>query len=146
MRSVFILIDRKDREKVIHFLNKYCNDTFVAMDHEQWNVRKDGDAIFYIYETSAEELFSEMEEKTYFDKLDGEHKRYACWQIDISGRHDGTAEIKQLLGALFSELSGFVVDDYTDYFWTFSEIDNDTRVEGHTFFDHVGWYYSRHET
>ena len=143
MRSVFIVTDVTDREKVIDFLDNNCDQTFVTRDRQQWNIFKDEDGLFYIYEISADELFSELEGKTYFNRLDRGCKKYACWQIDISGRHAGTAEIKRLLGVLLSEFDAYAVDDYTNYFWTLHEIDNDVLVEGHTFFDHVGWYDSR---
>ncbi|GHJ47514.1 hypothetical protein Cs7R123_48560 [Catellatospora sp. TT07R-123] len=55
-------------------------------------------------------------------------------QVDVSGRVDGTAEIRWLVGLLL-EAGGVAMDDYSDHPWTLPEIESDTVVDGLGFFD-----------
>ncbi|MFD9258899.1 hypothetical protein [Streptomyces sp. NPDC059538] len=55
-------------------------------------------------------------------------------QVDISGRIDGTAEIRNLASCLLQE-GGVAVDDYSDHCWTLHEIESALQVDGLGFFD-----------
>jgi hypothetical protein len=55
-------------------------------------------------------------------------------QVDISGRIDGTAEIRDLVSCLLQD-GGVAVDDYSDHCWTLCEIETDLKVDGLGFFD-----------
>jgi hypothetical protein len=55
-------------------------------------------------------------------------------QIDVSGRIDGTAEVRRLTLALLGG-GGVALDDYSNHAWTASEIAADVVVDGLRFFD-----------
>ncbi|MFE2542059.1 hypothetical protein [Actinacidiphila glaucinigra] len=54
--------------------------------------------------------------------------------MDISGRIDGTAEVRHLAGVLLRE-GGVAFDDYSEHAWTLGEIESGTAIEGLRFFD-----------
>lgn len=138
MRSVFMLFETRHRDAVVEFLDQYCDEKFKKRETTQWNVLKNGDGMFYIDEISMDQLLMEIgDDSPYLYILETLQKPLCCWQIDISGRHDGTVEIKQLLHELLSQINGFAMDDFTEYFWTLEEIENGTLVEGRAFFDYT---------
>ena len=137
MRSCFFIFEEKNINAVTVFLHSYCDESFEEI---QWNILKNGDGLFYIRIYPAEELFIYIEDKSYFYKLSNMQYPLLYCQVDISGRHDGTPEIRRLLTQLFSKVRGYAMDDYTDYFWTHKEIYNNVLIEGHRFFDYLGWY------
>ncbi|MGC5021317.1 hypothetical protein [Micromonospora sp. DT47] len=57
-----------------------------------------------------------------------------AFQIDVSGRVDGTAEVRRLTLTLLAQ-GGIAMDDYSDHPWTAEEIANDVAVDGLCFFD-----------
>jgi hypothetical protein len=63
--------------------------------------------------------------------------------INVSGRHKGDQEVQKCINALLSRFVGVAQDEYTSHFWTLTEIQSGTRIEGHLFFDYQGWYDER---
>lgn len=63
-------------------------------------------------------------------------------QVDISGRIDGTAEVRRL-AALLLRRGGVAFDDYSEHAWTLQEIESGTAIEGLRFFG-FRTYYERH--
>ncbi|MEZ0112984.1 hypothetical protein ABH920_007009 [Catenulispora sp. EB89] len=63
-------------------------------------------------------------------------------QADVSGRVDGTPEIRDFLGRVLED-GGVAVDDYSDHCWTLQEIESGFTIEGLGFFDFRG-HYERH--
>ncbi|MER7443866.1 hypothetical protein [Micromonospora avicenniae] len=55
-------------------------------------------------------------------------------QVDVSGRVDGTVEVRRLTLALLTQ-GGIAMDDYSDHPWTADEIARDVVVDGLRFFD-----------
>lgn len=55
-------------------------------------------------------------------------------QIDISGRVEGTADVRQLLELLLAS-GGVAFDDYTNHAWSLPEIANGSTFDGLGFFD-----------
>ncbi|MGC4805436.1 hypothetical protein [Micromonospora sp. DT233] len=55
-------------------------------------------------------------------------------RVDVSGRVDGTAEVRRLTLALLAQ-GGIAMDDYSDHPWTAAEIADDVAVDGLRFFD-----------
>jgi hypothetical protein len=53
--------------------------------------------------------------------------------IDVSGRHDGLAEVQQYISRVLSRFSGLACDDYSDDLWTRDEVANATK-SGRRFF------------
>ncbi|OOC02148.1 hypothetical protein [Amycolatopsis azurea] len=60
-------------------------------------------------------------------------------EIEVSGRVDGTEQLRRLVLTLL-EHGGVVTDDYSDHAWTAGEIRSHARHEGLTFFDFRGSY------
>lgn len=59
--------------------------------------------------------------------------------VDVSGRVDGTAEVRRLTSALLAR-GGVAMDDYSDHAWTAEQIADDVTVDGLRFFDFRGHY------
>jgi hypothetical protein len=53
---------------------------------------------------------------------------------DVSGRHDGTAEVTDLVLELLSRFRGVALDDFSDHPFTRSAIEQRTVVEGRRIF------------
>lgn len=141
MRSVFFIFEEKEKKTVTNLLDCLCDESFfIKNDDKQWNIIS-GKGALYIYIYPAEELFAEIEneDKTYFYKLNSMNHPLLNCQIDISGRFDGTIEVKNLLTQLLESVNGYAMDDYTGYFWSSEQIKNGSLVEGHPFFDYKGW-------
>jgi len=60
-------------------------------------------------------------------------------QVDVSGRVDGTVEVRRLTLALLVR-GGVAVDDYSDHPWTAEEIADDVTVDGLRFFDFATYH------
>ncbi|PJE96941.1 hypothetical protein CUT44_15415 [Streptomyces carminius] len=71
----------------------------------------------------------------------GYHPTWAV-QVDVSGRIDGTAEVRRL-AALLLRQGGVAFDDYSEHAWTLREIESDALFEGLRFFD-FRTYHERH--
>lgn len=69
---------------------------------------------------------------------------------DVSGRHPGDQQVRDLVSKLLSEFGGVAEDEYTEGFWTLNEIQSEQRKpslsgdgasegdpRGHKFFDHT---------
>lgn len=66
------------------------------------------------------------------------------WAVraDVSGRIDGTAEVRHLATLLLRQ-GGVAFDDYSEHAWTLGEIESGTAIEGLRFFDFRA-YHERH--
>jgi len=140
MRSIFLLFESDLINDISEFLDKYCNSCSGTFPVRQWIVTKDNNPCLYIDNIPVEE--SDM----YFDDTGGvplpysQMKNPIVWMVDISGRHDGTTEVIELATALLSKFSMYCMDDYTNHCWTYEEIIKKAEIEGHKFFDYMGWY------
>ncbi|SFL78920.1 hypothetical protein SAMN05192584_12731 [Streptomyces pini] len=83
----------------------------------------------------------EPDEVALLDAALGHHPTWGV-QADISGRIDGTAEVRRL-AALLLERGGVAFDDYSEHAWTLREIETEVEVEGLRFFD-FRTYHERH--
>lgn len=63
----------------------------------------------------------------------GYHPTWAL-QVNISGRIDGTSEIRAFAAQVLNH-GGIAVDDYTTHCWTLQEIESNLTVDGLAFFD-----------
>ncbi|MFC0552705.1 hypothetical protein ACFFHJ_17605 [Planotetraspora thailandica] len=54
-------------------------------------------------------------------------------EVEVSGRVDGTAEVRHLTLALLAQ-GGIAMDDYSDHLWTAEEVADDRAVDGLHFF------------
>jgi hypothetical protein len=59
---------------------------------------------------------------------------------DVSGKADGTTEVKALFGELLRRFDGLASDNYSRHYWRIHEIGNNVLVDGLTFFDFMGAY------
>ncbi|GAA4976227.1 hypothetical protein GCM10023205_49150 [Yinghuangia aomiensis] len=84
-------------------------------------------------------LFSDWDpaEVALLDAAVGHHPTWAV-QIGISGRIDGTAEIRHMAALLLAH-GGVAFDDYTEHPWTLREIESGATVDGLRFFDFRGY-------
>jgi len=137
MRSIFVFIKKSDKEQVISCLNSICTKQNGSAD--AWIIETNGEPVLYV-EFSENTFKNEIGVNEWNDlvsKLGVEPKMSIS--VDISGRHDGKNEVMKFLASFLEINEGYVMDDYTDYAWSFNEINNSVLVEGHPFFDYNGW-------
>jgi hypothetical protein len=81
------------------------------------------------------------EEPDFLSMLDAALGYRPTWAVgaDVSGRIDGTEEVRQL-AALLLQHGGVAVDDYSAHAWTLAEIESDAEFDGLRFFDFLGYY------
>jgi hypothetical protein len=133
MRSVFA-IPRRGLSDVTASLDALSPD-----QRDPWLV----DEVLYITIVTVEDEFWES------DGFEGMHNASAHqpgWivMVDVSGRADGTVEVRRLLRTLLDQ-GGAAFDDHSDHPWTLAEIESDARFDGLTFFDFRGAY-ERHQS
>lgn len=61
----------------------------------------------------------------------------------ISGRVVGTAGATEFCIQILSRFGGVALDDYSDHFWTFADLQARSLFLGHHFFDTKGWFLDR---
>ena len=143
MRSIFFIFEEQNKDSVASFLDRHCDESWTEGQYKQWNIYKNGDALFYIRDIEPiESLLNDMEEDEKQDlaRQNNLQPPLLYSMIDISGRHEGTAEVKALLAQLFSIARGYAMDDFTSHLWSYDEIDKSVSIKGHMFFDYNGWY------
>ncbi|MCQ4206430.1 hypothetical protein [Streptomyces longispororuber] len=84
----------------------------------------------------------EPEDVRLLDSALGYHPTWAL-QVNVSGRIDGTAEIRSFLSHIL-HAGGVAIDDYSDHCWTLEEIDSEHKVDGLGFFDFRTHYERTH--
>lgn len=106
------------------------------MQRDPWAYFVEGDAALHIrFEDPAV-----WQEEHHASQPGGESQRLpfnptCVIYADVSGRHDRTKEVTSLLTSLLSEFDGLATDEYTDGFWTLTDILGGTRRSGLLFFD-----------
>lgn len=146
MRSAFLIFEEKQTNNLVDFLDSYCDASYGTPPVKYWHIwayekKPSEDICLYIDSDSLGENDFHMliEDESSFELLLNLNNA-VVWMVDISGRHDGTAELLDFIKAFLKEMPAYVKDDYTDHFWTYEELENNLKVEGHTFFDCIGWY------
>lgn len=139
MRSVFLVFESRLSECISKFLDDYCvmNSNCIP-PVKQWIVLCNNDPCLYIDNIPLCEndlCFEDLGIPPLLSYMENP----VVWSVDISGRHDGTTEVMGLATALLSEFPIHLMDDYTNHFWTLEEITDNKKIEGHCFFDHIGW-------
>jgi hypothetical protein len=142
MRSIFLLFESILTNDISEFLDKYCTSHSGIFPVRQWIIVSDNDPCLYIDNTPLEEIDLSFEDSG-IPLLYSQMKNPVVWAVDISGRHNGTAEVMELATALLSTFMMYLMDDYTNHCWTYEEITMNTKIEGHKFFDYIGWYKKR---
>lgn len=137
MRSVFVYLQDVTEPEITHFLTT----TYPFQVGPPWVMEKNGDPVLYIdfyhdlnVEAEVEEWFALM------DHFGGEPAVIVV--ADVSGRHSGTEEVCSFVSTFLRAYSGVAQDDYTQHLWSGDEVEKGARVEGHPFFDTLGWYHA----
>ncbi|NEA66784.1 hypothetical protein [Streptomyces sp. SID12488] len=127
MRSVFVFPAGERAETVASL------DQHLPQQRDPWSL--DGNLYIDIGDEQSGHFFSDWDpdEVAVLEAAVGHHPGWAV-QIDISGRIDGTTEIRQLV-ALLIEHGGVALDDYSTHPWTLQEIESGTVIGGLRFFD-----------
>ena len=140
MRSIVIFFPTATGEE----LTARLNDFAVPAIAQQWVFPETQRPVLYIYTLVGEQT---EDHARYVEPSDWAalvralgRSPHSIVGVDVSGRVDGTAELKSLLEALLEEFPGVVQDDYTEHCWTLDEISRGDSFDGHPFFDTVGWY------
>jgi len=139
MRSVFFVFECSISENISAFLDVYCDYFNLSSTVKQWIVQCNNDPCLYIENTHLSEKDLCFEDSG-IPLLFSDMANPVVWSVNISGRHDGATEVVELVTALLSEFPMYIMDDYTNHFWTLEEITYNKKIEGHCFFDHLGWH------
>ncbi|MEV0900394.1 hypothetical protein [Actinoplanes sp. NPDC049802] len=127
MRTVFAF-PASSREKAIELLTEHLPERsrpWVMNGALYIDIEDEGNGTLYVD--------WEPEALAVLDAAAGRRPHWAV-QIDISGRIDGTADVRQLLELLLSA-GGVAFDDYTNHAWSLPEIKNGSTFSGLGFFD-----------
>ncbi|MEV0040408.1 hypothetical protein [Streptomyces sp. NPDC050804] len=127
MRSVFVFPAGERGETVASL------DRHLPQQRDPWTLG--GNLYIEIDDEQTGYLFSDWDpdDVVVLEAALGHHPTWAV-QIDISGRIDGTAEVRQLV-ALLLEHGGVAIDDYSAHPWTLQEIESGVVNAGLRFFD-----------
>ncbi|MFF4041347.1 hypothetical protein [Streptomyces sp. NPDC001816] len=127
MRSVFVF-PAGERAETVALLDRH-----LPRQRDPWTV--EGNLYIEIHDEQAGYLFSDWDpdDVAVLEAAVGHHPTWAV-QIDISGRIDGTAEVRQLVELLL-EHAGVATDDYSAHPWTLQEIKSGAVNDGLRFFD-----------
>jgi len=138
MRSVTIFVENKsiiEIEKQLDIITKYKQRNPWCMFFQNPN-----DPVLYINIDYDNSLRNSLEIIELIENNSELSNVYEIIQVDISGRYNGYEELIEFLKELFKDISGYVVDDYTDHFWNIKEIIENRKIYSHGFFDTDGWY------
>jgi hypothetical protein len=138
MRSAYVYLKGPKTDALVSFLDSICTK---RKDFDAtWLVETDNDPVLYIdfYEKKYWDEIEPQDWKELVKKLGAEPELSIC--VDISGRHPGKDELFSFLELLLTSYEGVVLDDYTEYAWNIKEILDGELIEGHPFFDYIGWY------
>ncbi|MFD3687183.1 hypothetical protein ACFWTE_20490 [Nocardiopsis sp. NPDC058631] len=127
MRTVFVF-PASDRVATVAALDRH-----LSRHGDAWSL--DGALYVDVDDERTGLLFSDWDpDDVAVLETDLGHRPEWAVQADISGRVDGTAEIRRLVELLL-EHGGRAVDDYSAHPWTLEEIESGAVVGGLRFFD-----------
>lgn len=131
MRSVFVF-PNGEMAATIAIL-----DRLLPGEAGHWS---DGKLFIDLEQEQTGPLFTDWEPEAVrrLDEALGQHPTWAL-QIGVSGRIDGSTEVRDLLSHLL-RAGGVAVDDYSDHCWTLQEVQHELKVDGLGFFDFLGHY------
>lgn len=138
MRSVVVHLKAVSEPTVAAFLTE--NYPFLP-EPDRWIAEKKGDPVLYIglyYDLDAE---AEVEDWLSLLEYFGGEPAVSV-SADVSGRHEGAEEVRSFVCGLLQAFSGVAEDEYTHYLWSREEIERGAVVDGHPFFDYLGWYHA----
>jgi hypothetical protein len=136
MRTVFVFPAGERAESVASL------DQHLPQQCEPWTV--DGNLFINIDDEQTGYLFCDCdpEEVAAVEAAIGHHPTWAV-HVDISGRIDGTTEVRQLV-ALLLEQGGVATDDCSAHPWTRQEIQSGAVIDGLRFFDYLTYHELQH--
>jgi hypothetical protein len=133
MRSAFIYIREPRAVALVSHLDAICSRR--NGQNEAWLIEKDDDQVLWV-EFYENEYWDEVEPVSWealVAKLGGVPACAIC--VDVSGRHPGKEELFKFLADFSKRYEGCILDDFTDYSWSVSEILEGKRINGHSFFE-----------
>ena len=104
-----------------------------SQQEDPWILGDKGDARLYIwlYRTQDvadnNDLGEPNEVQRLIDAFDGLPSLMVS--VQVSGRHEGTAEVKQFLNLILNRFTGLAEDEYVPALWTLEEINAGVKKE-----------------
>ncbi len=134
MRSVFLHFPNQHLQLAHVWLDGFA----VRVSPDEWCSPSADSAVLWFYPYDD---YSELEPEHLALLQQRFPEGIASIHADVSGRIPGQREVRDLaLRFLAAVPESCVEDDYTDHLWSASEIEDNTHVEGHGFFDTQGWH------
>lgn len=130
MRSVYLYLRSATRPEV----ERWLSETYRFQAGPAWIVDVDGDACLFI--EHGEHQLWEWQEAV--QSLGWK----PTWSItaDVSGRHPGDEQVRAFVLSALCRFEGAAMDDYTQHGWKRTEVESNSLVQGHRFFDYLGWF------
>ena len=138
MRSVFMFLRSAEQPEVERWLSE--NYTFHSEPQMEWTMDVEGypylQAIGF---NDAWRRDSEPEEwQEFVQSFGGEP---SCFIVaDVTGCYEADEQVRSFVLSILGRFDGVVMDDYTEHGWTRAEIESNRLVQGHPFFDTLGWF------
>ena len=142
MRSVYVYLKSAPLTDVSEWLTRNC--VYQGID-SPWLVVKENDPVMYIRIEPGNEYMAFMAKHDCEDEIEAVVQAFGgppslVIIVDISGRHDGTSEVHDLMKGLLSTYDGYAQDDFSEHLWSYEQIADSSEYAGHPFFDFKGWY------
>jgi hypothetical protein len=128
MRSVYVFVRATADE-----LRAHLDKTIPRSGNvKQWLYPGSYDTVLYIEE--ADNLYDELEPETVNVLLTRFGERARCLGIDVSRRHHGEREVREVVSELLHTFDGIAMDDHSDHLWELDEIKTGQAHNGVKFF------------
>ena len=145
MRSVLVALRNATEQQVAGFLDQAYpgrRATGGACSEPRWTAMCHGDSVLSIgfYRDGPSEFEPDQWDQLVV-ALGGAPG--ACLIADVSGRHAGNEQVDAFVKLVLERFDGLAQDDDWEHFWSLAELTGGDRVQGHPFFDTIGWYEER---
>ena len=139
MRSVLLHLKQTNAESVALTLDEMCGGRYGS--GLRWVYPSSSQAVLYVnfyadYERFEPEVWAAVRSKL------GTQPDVSII-AEVTGRTGGKREVWAFTRHILTRYEGVAQDDYTVHLWSHEEIEQGVKVEGHAFFDTIGWWHAR---
>jgi hypothetical protein len=132
MREVIVFLKTAAKADVHQFLSE-----LYPSEGSTWVMEGENTGCLYI-QFSEKNDFIEPEWNEFIESLS--YVPSIVVDVRVSGRFAGVQEVKAFLSTILGKFDGHTMDDYTRHAWTLEDALSGRLVEGHPYFDYLGWY------
>jgi hypothetical protein len=130
VRSVFVHLRDATEHEVAVFLQR----TYPFQNGPPWICDAAGDPCLYIDFYRDRMIEFEREDLVALASALGREPATSVI-ADVSGRHSGDEQVRSFVTTMLRQFAGLAQDDYTEHYWTATEVLSGFQMKGHRFFD-----------